>query len=188
MNDLPVESPLEEQEICVNCGLCCDGTLFSYAILEAGEQGSLPEKIEQTYGKEGEKEFFTLPCSYFCGKCTIYGQKRASICSAFRCQLLVNFSKSQITQPEAIKVVNKALMLKAEIYQLYRQTFGHDYTLSFREMLEDLGKFKSSIHENGSVDTPVEFLKAKCTIYETLLIKNFKSIKNFERMINISMD
>jgi hypothetical protein len=188
MKNLIVESPLNEQEICVKCGFCCDGTLFSYAVLQAGEQGNLPEKIEQNYSKEGDREFFKLPCSYFCGKCTIYGQKRASICSAFRCQLLKDFSNDKITQANAIKMIDNAVKLKKEIYLLYRQIFGEDYTLSFRELLIDLGRYGSDDLETNKLGKAIELLRIKCNIYETLLIKNFKSIKNFKQLLNTSME
>ncbi|QIP13924.1 hypothetical protein G8759_15545 [Spirosoma aureum] len=188
MKDLIVESPLNEQELCVKCGFCCDGTLFSFAVLQAGEQGDLPEKIEQSYSKEDDREFFKLPCSYFCGKCTIYDKKRASICSAFRCQLLKDFSKDKITQTNAIKIIENAAKFREEIYSLYRQIFGKDYTMSFRDLLVDLGKFGREDSENNSLNKSIELLRVKCNIFETLLIKNFKSIKNFERLLSTSME
>ncbi len=188
MNTLLVESPLDEQEICVGCGLCCDGTLFNHAVLQPGEQGNLPVEIEQRYGREGEYEFFTLPCAYFCGKCTIYGQKRASICSDFRCQLLINFSANKLTKANAIKVVDNALIYKTEIYQLYKQIFGRHYTLSFRNLLIELGKYTETMPENDPLKTSIELLRTKCIIFETLLIKNFKSLKNFEQMISTPIE
>ncbi|QHV96967.1 hypothetical protein [Spirosoma endbachense] len=188
MKDLAVESPLNEQEICVKCGFCCDGTLFSYAVLQAGEQGNLPEKIEQNYSKEDGREFFKLPCSYFCGKCTIYDQKRASICSAFRCQLLKDFSIDKITQANAMRIIDNAVKFRDEIYLLYREIFGNDYRLSFRNLLVDLAKYGNDAFEDDPLNQSIELLRIKCNIYETLLIKNFKSIKNFERLISTSME
>ena len=182
------ESPLAEQEICVNCGLCCDGTLFNHAMLQAGEQGNLPEKIEEQYVKDDEKDFFTLPCFYFCGKCTIYNQKRPVVCSTFRCQLLKNFSNHKITQEKAIATVVSALKLRDELYQLYLQITGQEFTLSFSKMLVEVGNIVSSNSENTRLINPIDLLKIKCTLYETLLIKNFKSIKNFEKMIIPSME
>ena len=44
MADLNADIPVIEQEICVTCGFCCDGTLFKYAVLQSGERGNLPAK------------------------------------------------------------------------------------------------------------------------------------------------
>ncbi len=181
MKEPVVESPFAEQEICVKCGLCCDGTLFGHAVLQKGEHGYLPEKIEQQYGKEDDAEFFTLPCAYFDGKCTIYDQKRAVVCSAFRCQLLKTFANGRVSQKDAIKIVTDALKFKAEIYQLYKQIFGTDFKRSFRELLMELSKISPDANPNNA---PVELLRMKCNIYQTLLIKNFKSTKSFELMID----
>lgn len=176
------ESPVAEQEICVNCGICCDGTLFDHAELEPGEMssGELPSKIAQNYRKVGEKERFLLPCHYFEGKCTIYDQKKAVVCSAFRCQLLKDFSKGRILKNDADKIVSNALKFRDEILELYKRTFEVDTKLSFRQLLTEMGKMASPPAEKAK---ELALLKAKCNIYETLLIKNFKSVKNFERMI-----
>jgi len=53
-----------EQQICLKCGLCCDGTMFVQAIPQKGEKGNLPEKIEKNYKKDTEGEYFKLPCPY----------------------------------------------------------------------------------------------------------------------------
>ena len=185
MAKILTESPIKEQEICVQCGLCCDGTLFGHAVLQKGERGNLPEKIEQQYGNEGEAEFFTLPCAYFEGKCTIYNQKKAVVCSAFRCQLLKTFAQGEVSQQDAVKIVTDALKFKVEIYELYKQVFGVDFKLSFRELLNELGKMTAPSTKKIK---ELALLKAKCNIYETLLIKNFKSIKTFEAMIDSTVE
>lgn len=181
------ESPVAEQEICVNCGICCDGTLFDHAELEPGEMssGELPSKIAQNYRKMGEKERFMLPCHYFEEKCTIYDQKRAVVCSAFRCQLLKDFSKGRISKDDANKTVLNALKFRDEILELYKRIFGVDIKLSFRELLNEMGKMTSPPTDKTK---ELALLKAKCNIYETLLIKNFKSVKSFERMIDSTVE
>ncbi len=185
MSDESTESPVAEQEICVQCGLCCDGTLFMYAQLQPGERGNLPEKIEQKYRKIGETEQFLLPCQYFDGKCTIYDQKRAVVCSAFRCQLLRDFSKGRISKNDADKTVLNALKFRDEILELYKRIFDVDTKLSFRELLNEMGKMTEPPTEKTK---ELALLKAKCNIYETLLIKNFKSIKTFESMIDSTVE
>ena len=76
MSQSDIINSMKEQEICRSCGMCCDGTLFSRARLEAGEKGNLPIKIEERYHRNNESEFFKLPCPYFSKECTIYSQKK----------------------------------------------------------------------------------------------------------------
>jgi hypothetical protein len=180
-----IENPVSEQQICIKCGLCCDGTLFEHAALQAGEHGSLPEKIEDNYRKLKDEEVFLLPCHYFDGKCTIYDQKKAVVCSAFRCQLLKDFSKGQISKDNADKMVLNALKFRGEIFDLYKHIFEVDTKLSFRELLTEM-EGKSSLPTEKTKE--LALLKAKCNIYETLLIKNFKSVKSFERMIDSTVE
>ena len=59
------QAPAEEQKICVGCGFCCDGTLFVHAVLNPGERGSLPEKIEENAYSEGEKDLFSSALQVF---------------------------------------------------------------------------------------------------------------------------
>ncbi|NBB22956.1 hypothetical protein GVN20_26605 [Runella sp. CRIBMP] len=180
-----IENPVSEQQICIKCGLCCDGTLFEHAALQAGEHGSLPEKIVDNYRKLKDEEVFLLPCHYFDGKCTIYDQKKAVVCSAFRCQLLKDFSMGQISKDNADKIVSDALKFRDEILELYKCIFEVDTKLSFRELLNEMGKMTAPPIEKTK---ELALLKAKCNIYETLLIKNFKSIKTFESMIDSTVE
>jgi len=187
MNTTPLESPVEEQEICVNCGLCCDGTLFSYAILQAGERGTLPEKIEEKYGKDEENEFFTLPCAYFCGKCTIYGQKRAIVCSTFRCNLLKKFSKGEINQGEAFKAVDTSIELRAEIFQMYKIICGTEFTRSFRELLRELPEILKIYEGDFLKKKEIKLLILKCGLYDIMLTKAFKPAAEFQSLLKDSM-
>ena len=123
-------SPKAEQAICVTCGFCCDGTLFDHAVLQPGEKGNLPEYMERSYFKNEKGEYFRLPCEYFNENCSIYDQKKAHICSAFRCQLLKDFSKKKITQSNAKKVVRNAKdqrkILRILAFFISRATLGLD--------------------------------------------------------------
>ena len=166
---------LDEQQICITCGFCCDGTLFEHAVLEKGEKGNLPTKIEQRYFKRDDHEYFKLPCSYFDGKCSIYNQKKAHICSSFRCQLLRNFEAGKITQEDALKLVRQANQIREELLKEYQQLSGKTDVLTFREILVELNKKHKELENQSSISMEWEIFNAKCNIFESLLIKHFKS-------------
>lgn len=176
-------APAVEQEVCVGCGFCCDGTLFLQAGLRKGEKGGLPDKIERNVvsGKEGD--YFVLPCGYFDGKCTIYASKRAVVCSAYRCQLLNNMAESKITLSEARETVLKARRLREEILNEFRQITGYDGPLYFRKVLSEMGKLIQGSKDGGTGVEKIEILMARCNIFESLLIKHFRSESDFDKMI-----
>lgn len=176
-------SAKKEQQICINCGLCCDGTLFNRAILKAGEKGHLPEKMEQAYAKNADEEFFRLPCLYFDGKCSIYDQKKAHICSAFKCKLLKQFSKNEVSQNEALSTIENAKKLRHEIYKLAHTVFGNDEKLHFRNVLVKINKTENEKRSVITDNRNFKMLKIKTLILEALLTKHFKSDKAFNQMI-----
>jgi hypothetical protein len=183
MVELPVQGPPEEQNICVTCGFCCDGTLFFHAMLQPGERGSLPEKIEQNYRMEKGKEFFLLPCLYFNEKCTIYDLKRAEVCSGFRCQMLKDFAEGKITLDDALETVREAIKIRVDLVSRYRELSGKNRKTSFKQLLVQLGKMMKSSPKKKSLSKDYEVLLAQCNIFEALLIKHFRSTEDFEKMM-----
>lgn len=175
-------APPEEQAICITCGFCCDGTLFSHATLRPGESGNLPEKIEQNYVIINGKEFFKQPCLYFNGRCTIYNEEKAFVCSSYRCQLLRDFADHRISLQNALKVVREAVIIRNEIMQQYKEVSGNCSNVSFSQLLLDLGQVWTSEPEN-KFRFNYELLQARCNIFEALLIKHIRSSADFESMM-----
>lgn len=183
MSELPLQGPVEEQSICVRCGFCCDGTLFLHAVLNSDERGHLPEKIEQNSYSEAEKDYFRLPCHYFSEKCTIYDRARADVCGSYRCQVLNDFADGKIILTDAMEVVREAMSIRTEIIDEYRRISGNNGDINFKQILIELGKTQKSVSERKAVSMDYEMLLARCNIFETLLIKHFRSAENFEKMI-----
>lgn len=170
----------DEQAICVECGMCCDGTLFLYAHLNTGERGNLPPLIEEkSYSSDG-RDYFRLPCDYFSGRCTIYSLKKADVCSAFRCMLLKNYETGGISVEDAIKTVHDARAILEEITgQFYRIT-GYRGKAFFKEMLREMGRMQEKT-AGGTPDPDFELLLARCNILEALLIRHFLPEGEFEK-------
>lgn len=186
MNEFISNTPLTEQLICTECGFCCDGTLFDNIILQPRERESLPEKIQQQYIRK-EEEFFSLPCPYFYGKCSIYDQHRPSICGDFRCQLLKDVANNKVSQENAIQIVENSITFRTELYDLYKHIFGREYMGSFRHLLVSIHADELTLPDQLALQPSISILKAKCIIFGTLLTKNFKSITDFERMLETPM-
>ena len=182
MSESVLKGPLKEQEICVKCGFCCDGTLFLHANLNPGERGHLPEKIEQNSFSEGQKEYFWLPCHYFSEKCTIYDRKRADVCSSYRCQLLRDFAEKKITLNDALEIVMEASDMRRELLLQYKKFSGNNSEIYFRQLLLELGKIQKTIAEKEPLRLEYEILQARCNIFEALMIKHIRSAGDFDKM------
>lgn len=183
MAETLVQGPPEEQEICVKCGFCCDGTIFGHAHLKPGEKASIPEKLRINIYIENGEEYFPQPCPYFEGKCTIYNQCRAEICGTYRCQLLKDLATGLINNSEALRIVTGAVEMKNSIINEYKRIDGKGEAISFRQLLVKLGKLRKASERNGLVNPEIDLLIARCNIFEALLIKNFHSADDFEKLV-----
>ena len=170
----------KEQEICISCGLCCDGTLFDRAVLKSGEKGSLPKKIEVNYFKSEQKEFFRLPCPYHNGKCLIYKYKKAHVCSAYRCKLLYSYEKDYLSFNETAAIVLQAKAYRSEIFKQAKKVLKIKKNISFRELQKMLIEKKDAGLERKIF---LDMLIARCNILDVLIIRHFKTNDEFQEMI-----
>jgi len=177
------KAPIQEQEICVECGFCCDATLFVHAVLNPGEKGNLPEWIEENVFSEGERDYFRMPCRYVEGRCTIYDRKRADVCGSYRCQLLQDFSEEKISFDQAMDMVEKANTVRSELLDQYGKLTRSDRNIPFMEVLKELGKNPRQDGRNASAGVEYELLLVRCNIFEALLIRHFRSVDDFEKLV-----
>ena len=180
---MSMAAPKNEQTICVNCGFCCDGTLFEHAHLKPGEKGKLPPKMAAAWFKLGEKECFRLPCWYFRGKCSIYKGNKARVCDDFRCKLLVSFSERRIGLEDALQIVRNARMLRGQLMDSVIDDQNLGEVTTFRQLLNTLREIKNTPEGDAQAqDTEHLLLQARCNILEALLTRYFKPDKDFDSM------
>jgi len=177
------KAPVAEQEICVKCGFCCDGTMFPRAYLSPGERGSLPEKIEQSSYTDVDGEYFRLPCEYFNKKCTIYTSGRANVCGEFRCQLLKDFEAGKLTLDEATEIIEGATAMRDRLILQYKIISGNNEKIDFRNLFNALGRLQNMPSEETLMNNEYDILLAGCNIFEALMIKHIRSKSDFDRMM-----
>ena len=100
-----------ESALCLQCGLCCDGTLFDTGTLEVGEDAPLPEGqiivVERTDKRPSKREF-RLPCARIDGTaCTIYPERPVA-CRTFTCKLLKHFRAGETSQADCLHRIDTA--------------------------------------------------------------------------------
>mgnify|MGYP000561683284 CR=1 FL=1 len=92
----------DSSNICLSCGLCCDGMLIGFVQLDPKEVPTLREvmKIE-------EENLFLQPCDKYCDGCTIYAERPAN-CIKFKCGLLKSVEQKKLTFDSAVNTIELA--------------------------------------------------------------------------------
>lgn len=108
-------------QLCPNCGLCCDSTLFADVELRAGDD---PERLQHLglviEQKTRTKLAFAQPCACFDGKfCKIYTD-RPKRCRLFKCGLLKRVEAGEIKAEAALKRIFEAKHHAGKVRELLR--------------------------------------------------------------------
>lgn len=102
----------DSSNICLSCGLCCDGTVIGFVQVDKDELPALRE-IKILEEDEG-KGIFLQPCEKFCDACTIYDQ-RPKQCAIFKCGLLTSVENDKISFELALEAVEEVKQHKSDI-------------------------------------------------------------------------
>lgn len=104
----------DSTNICLACGLCCDGTLIGHVQLANEELAAVKEvmEIEESHGHG----FFLQPCKKFCNGCAIY-DKRPNHCASFECQLLKSVDQKKLEFDTAVEITKVVKQQKISLEQ-----------------------------------------------------------------------
>lgn len=104
----------ENSEICLACGLCCQGQIFTTVSLQ-------PEEVESAKTwpvdlvMDDERPRFRQPCGcYRKQRCTIYAD-RPKACVSYSCRVLEQLRDGSITNAEALETIGHARKLIQKI-------------------------------------------------------------------------
>jgi len=114
-------------QLCPNCGLCCDSTLFADVELRAGDEAKRLKQLGLTLlQKTPARLAFTQPCACFDGKlCAIYAD-RPQRCRKFDCGLLKKVEANQMTAGAALKKISEAKKRAEHVRGLLRLSGQRD--------------------------------------------------------------
>ncbi|EDY80441.1 conserved hypothetical protein [Verrucomicrobiia bacterium DG1235] len=115
------------EQLCLACGLCCDGSLFDNVRfgpgddVEGAKARGLPVKVSRA---KVPVAFVRQPCSALCGdlKCRIYAE-RPSHCRSFECGVFKESQSGQITLEAALRQVKRGRRKAEKVRELLRK-FG----------------------------------------------------------------
>lgn len=96
--------------LCLECGLCCNGSIFSHAELNEDDC----KRLGISYHNDARLSF---PCQHLSGRsCTVY-QQRPAICASYQCKTLAAMKAREIGLGEAQDIIRKASKLDREFEQ-----------------------------------------------------------------------
>jgi Fe-S-cluster containining protein len=97
------------ESLCLHCGLCCDGSLFSFLGVQPGEVERLAARglVAETRPDGRLALGLTKGCPGLSGKtCTLY-EDRPLACRDYKCLLLVAMEDGEVGLVEAKSVVDE---------------------------------------------------------------------------------
>lgn len=112
--------------LCVNCSICCDGTLY-------GRLAVTEEEIERL---DNRGEFFTKPdgslrmrlgCTHLGrnGACQVY-EDRPGICRTYRCRLLKRVDAGQTPEAHAVEIIREIRAAEANTRARISHALGQE--------------------------------------------------------------
>jgi Fe-S-cluster containining protein len=159
-----------DDNICLACGLCCDGSLIGFVHLDTDEIPRLKEimEIEETHGNG----FFLQPCKKYCDGCTIYVD-RPKNCDKFNCGLLKSVENKEIEFDYALDKIQEVKQRKITIEKQIAFLQIELKSISFYFKMVELKKRLKKIEIEGVLSNEQEALSSNLEKLDSLVIKEF---------------
>ena len=154
-------------EICVKCGMCCDGTLFNRAKIKNTEDERLAKSLGLTTFSDADGKLnFQLPCHLFKGCCTVYDQARPNICGSFFCEPLRKVQKDEMSFEKAEKLIDTTLELRNEIMEI-ASTIADFKSYNIQQLYAEIDpKPSKAIKKHGKLLIKIVAIKVATTNFQ----------------------
>lgn len=153
--------PEHATSLCVSCGLCCNGVLYSNVKVSPDEvsAGSVVDQSDDGLQVR-------LPCRHHeQGRCNIY-HDRFSKCRSFRCELLKKLDSGEVALPDALETVSRAKAMVARLAALDPELAHYAYRAARR---------RESRPSAGAVDRDAAQLWVESVALEMFLDRMFRN-------------
>jgi len=156
MTEIEYSQAAEATELCLACGLCCTGHLFSWVRVKATELAPLEKLGLKVIRNDPRQRGFNQPCPMWNGVCTIYDHPNYPRgCDAYKCKLLRELLDESVELDQVLRVVKQAKakirsvekILPPSAHPSFRDRLveqleqGEKSTPEFRSMAGDLLEF-----------------------------------------------
>lgn len=159
---------MNSSDLCLSCGLCCDGTLIGHVQL-ANEELQAVKKVLEIEDENGNG-FFLQPCQKYCNGCSIYEQ-RPRACVNFNCGLLKSFEAKDLSFNAASELIQEVKNQKIKIEHLLSKLQLEFQSQSFYFKMVELKK--QFIKSDNTLTQGQQKLLEKLEIMNALVEKHF---------------
>jgi len=165
----------ESGNICIECGLCCDGSMFKHARIDKSDDLTFLKQLGVESVVVRDKQFFQLPCNWQEGKrCSLYhDSRRFKVCKYFKCRLLKQYISGKISYHVAMTIIRE-IMKRRQSIKAFSEILHNDHNSPEQSIF----CFISELHLSGKMDD-LSFRKTyprqilDCFIFRELLNRSF---------------
>jgi len=160
-------------QLCPNCGLCCDSTLFADVELRVGDDAKRLKQLGLILMQKTETKLaFAQPCACFDGKlCRIYSD-RPTRCRKFECGLLKKVDADEMTAAAALKKILEAKRREETVRELLRQSGQRDEQMALTHRYAEAMRAPIDLSDETAADRRGELMLAVNDLM-TLLQRDF---------------
>lgn len=162
----------ESGALCQNCGLCCDGSLFSEVELADRESCGLEAMGLEIEDEDGdEPAVLVQPCGALCGtRCSIYPH-RPDCCRTFECGLLRKVAAGECSIEVARRTIQGLRENIQAMRKLLREVRG-DLVVSLRENYQEAVEILARRKDQSAAAQSVE-LQERMSAVEKAVRRHF---------------
>ena len=126
-----------EEQLCLACGLCCDGTLFGHVRLGPGDDAKKLKTLGLPISVSRAKTpvtHFPQPCTALCADrtCRLYADRPLQ-CRSFECGVFKDAQAGRIEFSAALRLVKQARQRVDKVRRLLRELGDTEENRSFGE-------------------------------------------------------
>jgi len=137
--------------LCTACGACCNGTLFDEVPLERAEI-ALGPRLRLPIVAAGDEACMALPCPRLDGAtCTIYAE-RPSTCRTYKCGLLEELERGEVTAADAHARVDALREAAARARELLPNATNMPLLRAFHAFADEAGGRRSAAFIEGHAE------------------------------------
>ncbi len=161
----------DSSNICLSCGLCCDGTLIGFVQLETEEIPTLGELMgDELVTQSG---VFLQPCTKYCDGCTIYAN-RPKQCANFKCGLLNSVEQKKLDFDKAVEAIAELKKQKNILENCLAEIDFKLKSKSFYFKMIELKNYLDKYDSLSSGELNIQKLMVELEVFEALLKSKFK--------------
>ncbi len=161
----------ELKNICLSCGICCEGVMVGFVLLDNDEIPVQRNLID--IEEEGGHGLFFLPCKNQTSKgCKIYSQ-RSKRCRLFKCRVLSSVENGELEYDAAVRVIEQVKQMRTAIT---KQLHSLPFQLNASSFFFKIRELHKLIRDHNSALVSTEELKkllSDIKSLDQLLLKHF---------------